>query len=126
MNVAAGKRPPIEFVKPTGVTTARIDPVTGAAGPFLATVRRGTRTSGRLARTVKGRRTLAIAEAARTHGELGALGLDNQRLVVNGVPVLGQLAATLVDAGFLVVRYDRRGVGQSGGRAETATIGVLL
>jgi arsenite-transporting ATPase len=27
----------------------------------------------------------AIAEAARTHGELGALHLDNQRLVVNGV-----------------------------------------
>jgi pimeloyl-ACP methyl ester carboxylesterase len=42
--------------------------------------------------------------------------------VVNGVPVLGQLAASLVDAGFLVVRYDRRGVGQSGGRSETATI----
>ena len=42
--------------------------------------------------------------------------------VVNGVPVMGQLAASLVDAGFLVVRYDRRGVGQSGGRSETATI----
>ena len=28
----------------------------------------------------------------------------------------------LVDAGFLVVRYDKRGVGQSGGRAETTTI----
>jgi uncharacterized protein len=39
-----------------------------------------------------------------------------------GVPVLGHLAADLVKAGFLVVRYDRRGFGQSGGRAETATI----
>ena len=39
-----------------------------------------------------------------------------------GVPVLGQLAADLVKAGFLVVRYDRRGIGQSGGRTETATI----
>jgi hypothetical protein len=36
--------------------------------------------------------------------------------------VLGHLAADLVKAGFLVVRYDRRGIGQSGGRAETATI----
>jgi pimeloyl-ACP methyl ester carboxylesterase len=27
-----------------------------------------------------------------------------------------------VEAGFLVVRYDKRGVGQSGGRAESATI----
>ena len=29
-----------------------------------------------------------------------------------GVPVLGQLASTLADAGFLVARYDRRGTGQ--------------
>lgn len=39
-----------------------------------------------------------------------------------GIPVIGQLAAGLVNAGFLVVRYDKRGVGQSGGRSETATI----
>jgi pimeloyl-ACP methyl ester carboxylesterase len=42
---------------------------------------------------------------------------------VAGIPILGQMAAALVDAGFLVVRYDKRGVGQSGGRTETATIG---
>ncbi|HUE86686.1 MAG TPA: alpha/beta fold hydrolase [Vicinamibacterales bacterium] len=41
---------------------------------------------------------------------------------VGGVPVLGQIASDLVNAGFVVVRYDRRGIGQSGGRAETATI----
>ena len=28
----------------------------------------------------------------------------------------------LADAGFVVVRYDKRGVGQSGGRAESATL----
>lgn len=39
-----------------------------------------------------------------------------------GIPVLGQMARDLVDAGFLVVRYDKRGVGQSGGRTETATL----
>jgi pimeloyl-ACP methyl ester carboxylesterase len=39
-----------------------------------------------------------------------------------GIPIFGQLAGTLADAGFLVVRYDKRGVGQSGGRAEAATI----
>lgn len=54
---------------------------------------------------------------------VGGVTVPDRDGVVNGVPVLGQLAATLVDAGFLVVRYDRRGVGQSGGRAETATIG---
>lgn len=39
-----------------------------------------------------------------------------------GAPIFGQLAGALADAGFLVVRYDARGQGQSGGRAESATI----
>lgn len=42
--------------------------------------------------------------------------------VVAGIPVFGHLASALADAGFLVVRYDKRGVGQSGGRAESATL----
>jgi pimeloyl-ACP methyl ester carboxylesterase len=41
---------------------------------------------------------------------------------VAGIPVFAQLANTLADAGFIVVRYDKRGVGQSGGRDESATI----
>jgi pimeloyl-ACP methyl ester carboxylesterase len=41
---------------------------------------------------------------------------------VAGIPIFGQLAGALADAGYLVVRYDKRGVGQSGGRAETATL----
>lgn len=41
---------------------------------------------------------------------------------VAGIPVFAQLANSLADAGFLVVRYDKRGVGQSGGRDEAATI----
>ena len=53
---------------------------------------------------------------------VGGISAPDRDGMVNGVPVLGELAAALVDAGFLVVRYDRRGVGQSGGRAETATI----
>jgi hypothetical protein len=36
--------------------------------------------------------------------------------------VLGQLAGDLAAAGFAVVRYDHRGVGQSGGRADAATL----
>jgi len=39
-----------------------------------------------------------------------------------GVPTLAQLAGAIADAGFLAVRYDKRGFGQSGGRAESATI----
>ena len=41
---------------------------------------------------------------------------------LSGVPVLGQIAVALAESGFLVVRYDRRGVGQSGGRSESAGI----
>ena len=39
-----------------------------------------------------------------------------------GIPIFGHVARDLVDAGFIVVRYDKRGIGQSGGRAESATI----
>ena len=39
-----------------------------------------------------------------------------------GVSIFGRLAGALADAGFLVVRYDKRGVGQSGGRIESAGI----
>lgn len=42
--------------------------------------------------------------------------------IVGGVPIFAQLADHLADAGFLVVRYDKRAVGQSGGRAERAGI----
>jgi uncharacterized protein len=43
--------------------------------------------------------------------------------IISGVPAFGQLAGTLSDSGFIVVRYDRRGSGQSGGRWESATLG---
>lgn len=42
--------------------------------------------------------------------------------IVSGIPIYGQLAGRLSDAGFLVIRYDKRGVGQSGGRTEVATL----
>jgi len=46
---------------------------------------------------------------------------DRDETVFN-IPIFGQIAGALADAGFLVVRYDKRGVGQSGGRAESATL----
>jgi pimeloyl-ACP methyl ester carboxylesterase len=42
--------------------------------------------------------------------------------IARGVPAMAQLAGALADAGFIVVRYDRRGTGQSGGRSESATL----
>jgi uncharacterized protein len=46
---------------------------------------------------------------------------DRDETVFN-IPIFGQLANTLADAGFAVLRYDKRGVGQSGGRPEAATL----
>lgn len=41
--------------------------------------------------------------------------------IVAGIPIFAQIATALADAGFVAVRYDRRGTGQSGGRLESAT-----
>jgi pimeloyl-ACP methyl ester carboxylesterase len=49
-------------------------------------------------------------------------GVGDRDGVAAGVPILGQLAGALADAGHLTVRYDKRGYGQTGGRAESATL----
>ncbi|MBA2303315.1 MAG: alpha/beta fold hydrolase [Acidobacteria bacterium] len=41
---------------------------------------------------------------------------------VAGIPIFTQLAGAMAARGFLVLRYDKRAVGQSGGRDERATI----
>jgi uncharacterized protein len=51
---------------------------------------------------------------------VGGSGPTDRDETVAGIPVLGQLAGALADAGFLVLRYDKRGIGQSGGRPEAA------
>jgi pimeloyl-ACP methyl ester carboxylesterase len=53
---------------------------------------------------------------------LAGSGVADRDGFVMGIPTLAQLAGAMADAGFLAVRYDRRGFGQSGGRAESATI----
>jgi pimeloyl-ACP methyl ester carboxylesterase len=42
--------------------------------------------------------------------------------VIAGVPLMAQLAGALADAGIVSIRFDKRGFGQSGGRAESATL----
>jgi fermentation-respiration switch protein FrsA (DUF1100 family) len=42
--------------------------------------------------------------------------------VIGGVPMFTQLARALSDAGMIVLRYDRRGSGQSGGRTDAVTL----
>jgi dipeptidyl aminopeptidase/acylaminoacyl peptidase len=41
---------------------------------------------------------------------------------VAGIPLFAQVANAFADAGYYVLRYDKRGTGQSGGREEAATI----
>jgi pimeloyl-ACP methyl ester carboxylesterase len=69
-----------------------------------------------------------ISKPASASGKLpavalvGASGPTDRDGLAFGVPILGEIAGTLADAGFLVVRYDKRGIGQSGGRAESANL----
>lgn len=66
----------------------------------------------------------ASATAARLPAVilLSGAGVDDRDGVVGGVPLIGQIAGALANAGFVTVRYDKRGYGQSGGRAESATL----
>jgi pimeloyl-ACP methyl ester carboxylesterase len=49
-------------------------------------------------------------------------GAVDRDATVAGIPIFTQLAGALAARGFVVLRYDKRGVGQSGGRTETATL----
>jgi pimeloyl-ACP methyl ester carboxylesterase len=53
---------------------------------------------------------------------VGGSGPTDRDGLAFGIPILGQIAGALADAGFIVVRYDKRGIGQSGGRAESASL----
>jgi uncharacterized protein len=53
---------------------------------------------------------------------LAGSGIGDRDGTVAGIPMLAQLAGRLADAGIMAVRYDKRGFGQSGGRAESATL----
>ncbi len=53
---------------------------------------------------------------------IGASGPTDRDESAFGIPIFGELSGALADAGFLVLRYDKRGVGQSGGRTEAARL----
>jgi pimeloyl-ACP methyl ester carboxylesterase len=56
---------------------------------------------------------------------VGDANSDDRDGVAYGIPILANLAGAVSQAGFLAVRYDKRGTGQSGGRRESATISDL-
>ena len=53
---------------------------------------------------------------------LGGVSPADRNGTVAGIPLFAQLGAALADAGYLVLRYDQRGTGQSGGRTESAAL----
>jgi pimeloyl-ACP methyl ester carboxylesterase len=53
---------------------------------------------------------------------IGGAASDDRDGTAFNVPILANLAGAVSRAGFLAVRYDKRGFGQSGGRRESATI----
>jgi pimeloyl-ACP methyl ester carboxylesterase len=53
---------------------------------------------------------------------VGGSGPVDRDAVVTGIPIFAQLAGMLAERGLTVIRYDKRGVGQSGGRTETVTL----
>jgi pimeloyl-ACP methyl ester carboxylesterase len=53
---------------------------------------------------------------------VGGSGPTDRDELTFGIPIFGQLAGAIADAGVIVLRYDKRGVGQSGGRLEAATL----
>jgi len=69
-----------------------------------------------------------LTRPANAAGKLPAVillpgsGVGDRDGVAAGVPTTGQIAGAIADAGFLAVRFDKRGYGQSGGRAESATL----
>jgi pimeloyl-ACP methyl ester carboxylesterase len=69
--------------------------------------------------------TITVPQTAGAHSAvilIGGSGPTDRDETVAGIPIFGQVARDLVAAGFVVVRYDKRGVGKSGGRAESVTI----
>ena len=76
--------------------------------------------------SLAGTLTTPTATAARVRSQAIVLvagsGPVERDAIVAGIPLFAQLAADLAERGFVVLRYDKRGVGQSGGRLETVTL----
>ena len=95
----------------------------------IQTVRNPTDIDVRIAAsgfTLAGTLTTPPAAAERMRSPAVVLvsgsGVDERDAVISDIPIFAQLAGDLANRGFVVLRYDKRGVGQSGGRLETVTL----
>lgn len=80
----------------------------------------GTRLAGTL--TIPGGAASRRAAVVLVHGS----GPENRNEQIGPNAVFLQLANALSNAGFVVLRYDKRGIGQSGGNASSTTRSELL
>lgn len=87
---------------------------TPVAGPPDSPTSRDGESSFDLAPTPDGRRPAVVLVP-------GSDSVDRDQ-TVHGIPIFRQLAGALADRGAIVARYDKRGIGQSGGRIESATL----
>lgn len=74
--------------------------------------------------TIAGTLTMPAAPGRLEHPTVvlvGGSGPVDRDATVAGIPILSQLAGALAQQGYMVLRYDKRGVGQTGGRNESAT-----
>src|SRR6185436_16415933 len=53
---------------------------------------------------------------------LSGQGATDRDSLIAGVPIMTEIAGALANAGIVSIRFDKRGFGQSGGRAEAATL----
>lgn len=112
------------------VPAQALDVIRQDIASVAARVERAARANDEIASIPASGFTLAgtISKPAGATGRLPAVvliagsGAGDRDEVVAGIPIFGLLANALADAGFLVVRYDKRGVGQSGGRLEASTL----
>ncbi len=69
-----------------------------------------------------------LSKPAEPRGRMPAVvlaagaGTADRDEIAYGIPIFGELANALADAGLMVLRFDKRGTGQSGGRPESATV----
>jgi uncharacterized protein len=111
----------------TGLTVARTD--VAGVGTRTQTARNPTDVDVTIPANgfnIAGTLTLPPATAGRLRHPAvilvsGSTMVDRDETIA-GIPIFSQLAWALAQRGFTVLRYDKRGIGQSGGRPETVTL----
>lgn len=103
----------VELVRNAGDSSTFV-PMAGFTAGATVTSPTATTPTSTTSTSTTGRRPAVIL--------VPGFGPQDRDEAIAGVPVFGLMAGAVADAGDIVVRYDRRGVGQTGGRPENATL----